>query len=68
MNTVEAGTNGTLVGWKEIAEFLGVSVSTARRWTRTLDVPAYRLAGQVRASSVDLDKWVRDRRRRVGGR
>jgi excisionase family DNA binding protein len=67
MNKAEAGINGILVGWKEIAAFLGVSVSTARRWTRTLGVPAYRLAGQVRASRADLDEWTRERRRGVGG-
>jgi excisionase family DNA binding protein len=61
------GRNGeTIVGWKAIADMLGVSTSTARRWTRELGLPAYKLGGQVRVSRVELDKWVRERRRGVG--
>jgi excisionase family DNA binding protein len=52
-----------LVGWKAIATALGVSTSTARRWTRDLGLPAYRLGGQVRASRLELYTWVRERRR-----
>ncbi len=57
----------TLVGWKAVAAALGVSTSTARRWTRELSLPAYKLGGQVRTSRADLDKWIRERRRGVGG-
>ena len=52
----------TLVGWKAIAGALGVSTSTARRWTRELGLPAYKLGGQVRASRLELDRWIRERR------
>jgi len=58
----------TLVGWKAIAAALGVSTSTARRWTRELGLPAYKLGGQVRVSRAELERWVRERRRGVGGR
>jgi excisionase family DNA binding protein len=57
----------TLVGWKAIATALGVSTSTARRWTRELALPAYKLGGQVRASRLELERWIRERRRGVGG-
>lgn len=55
-----------IVGWKAIADVLGVSTSTVRRWTRDLGLPAYKLGGQVRVSRAELDKWVRERRRGVG--
>ncbi len=56
-----------LIGWKAVAAALGVSTSTARRWTRELGLPAYKLGGQVRASRAELERWTRERRRRVGG-
>ena len=52
----------TLVGWKAIAGALGVSTSTARRWTREIGLPAYKLGGQVRVSRLELDRWIRERR------
>jgi excisionase family DNA binding protein len=58
----------TLLGWKAIAEALGVSASTARRWTRELGLPAFKLGGQVRASCGELERWARERRRGVGAR
>jgi excisionase family DNA binding protein len=63
----DARHDDTLVGWKAIATALGVSTSTARRWTREIALPAYKLGGQVRASRAELDKWIRERRRGVGG-
>ena len=57
----------TIVGWKAIAGVLGVSTSTARRWTRELGLPAYKLGGQARVNRADLDKWIRERRRGIGG-
>ncbi len=62
-----ADYDDTLVGWKAIAAALGVSTSTARRWTREIALPAYKLGGQVRASRADLERWIRERRRAVGG-
>lgn len=61
----DAQYDDTLVGWKAIAAALGVSTSTARRWTRELELPAYKLGGQVRASRADLERWVRERRKIV---
>lgn len=62
-----AREDDALIGWKAVAAALGVSTSTVRRWTRELELPAYKLGGQVRASRLELDKWARERRRRVGG-
>ncbi len=62
-----AREDDALIGWKAVAAALGVSTSTVRRWTRELELPAYKLGGQVRSSRAELDKWVRERRRRVGG-
>jgi excisionase family DNA binding protein len=59
---------GILIGWKAIGEALGVSASTARRWTRELGLPTFKLGGQVRVGCSDLERWVRERRRGVGAR
>ncbi len=47
-----------LVGWKAIAEYLGVSTSTARRYKRDNDLPAYKVVGYYRATQEDLREWV----------
>ena len=52
-----------LVGWKAIAEYLRVSLETARRWAKLERLPVYRLMGGVRADVGELGKWVRERRR-----
>ena len=54
-----------LVGWKAIAEYLRVSVETARRWAKVGGLPVYRFMGGVRANEGELGKWVRERRRRL---
>ena len=54
-----------VVGWKAIAEYLSVSVETARRWAKIEKLPVYRLMGDVRANEGELGKWVRERRRRL---
>jgi excisionase family DNA binding protein len=61
-----ARDDDALIGWKAVAAALGVSTSTARRWTRELGLPAYKLGGQVRASRLELERWARERRRGVG--
>jgi PAS domain S-box-containing protein len=47
-----------LIGWKEIAEYLGCSVATAIRRERD-GLPVFRSGGQVRAFHSDIDKWLK---------
>lgn len=47
-----------LVGWKEIAAYLGCSVATAARRERD-GLPVFRSGGQIRAFPGDLDKWLK---------
>lgn len=49
-----------LDSWKEIADFLGVSVRTAHRWKDSSRMPVHRTpAGHVWADSSDLESWRR---------
>jgi hypothetical protein len=59
-NNAPAGR--TLDSWKEIADFLGVSVRTAHRWEETARMPVRRTpAGHVWAVAEDLERWRRPR-------
>jgi hypothetical protein len=47
-----------LVGWKEIAAYLGVCERTAKSYEKD-GLPVYRRAGRlVRALKSELDKWT----------
>lgn len=51
---------GTLDSWKEIADFLGVSVRTALRWKERAGMPVHRAAtGHVFARADELERWRR---------
>ena len=48
-----------LVGWREIAEYLRVSVDTAQRWNRRAQLPVDRVVGRrVRTSTGLIDRWI----------
>ena len=50
-----------LVGWKEVAEYLGTSPRTAQRWEQEKSLPVHRVPGSnghsVFAESDELDRW-----------
>jgi excisionase family DNA binding protein len=49
-----------LTSWKEIADYLGVTVRTAQRWEKERKLPVWRPPGgrgQVSASITDLQNW-----------
>jgi|GEM_PF-2521459 len=51
-----------LVGKKAVANALGVSVSTLKRYLKRYpDFPAYRRGGTVYVSPVALAAWVEDK-------
>ena len=53
---------GVVIGWRDIAQYLGVSVATARRWQLDLGLPiANRGSGaqfRVYTSKSLIDKWI----------
>ncbi len=59
---VSRTSEGTLEGWKEIADHLQRTVQTARRWERTEGLPVHRHQHQARASVYayrsELDAWI----------
>lgn len=49
-----------LTSWKEIAEYLGVSLRTAQSWEREKGLPVQRMSGEkgrVVADPAELDRW-----------
>lgn len=56
-----ATERGVLSSWKEIADYLGVSVRTAQHWERHKGLPVRRLPGEksrVAAYPAELDRWL----------
>ena len=51
--------SSVISGWKEIARYLGVSVSTARRWNQEHGLPVMITPGSMGYTTVSLiDQWV----------
>lgn len=48
-----------LVGWKEIAKYIGYSVGTAKKYHYDYRMPVLRKFGKVRADRDELDKFFR---------
>jgi excisionase family DNA binding protein len=48
---------------QSIAEMLDVSVKTVRRWIDRGDLPAHKLGNQWRVSSLDLEVFLKLRRK-----
>lgn len=47
-----------LLGWKEVAYYLGCSVATAARREKD-GLPVFRTGGQLRAFEDDIDNWLK---------
>lgn len=61
MEPMEDASCRLLAGWKAIAQHLGVSVVTAKRWRRA-GLPVHTPAGRsVLAFTVEINNWVRVR-------
>ena len=62
MSGKEATGTDTLVGWKQIANYLGKGVRTVQRYERALGLPVHRPAGKsaaaVFANKRELDHWI----------
>ena len=62
MSGKEATGTDILVGWKQIASYLGKGVRTVQRYERALGLPLHRPAGKsaaaVFANKSELDHWI----------
>jgi hypothetical protein len=62
MSTGPCGENRELKTWKEVAQYLRISVRTAQNWERELGLPVHRIGTAekppVRAWTHELDKWA----------
>lgn len=49
-----------ILGWKQIADYLNVSVPTATRWAirASCPLPVCNYGGQKAAYREDLDSWI----------
>lgn len=66
---MESRSDRTLQGWKEIADYLGMSVSRAKRLGtsgRRDRMPVYSFHGRVYAKPTALDRWRTDSSVAVG--
>ena len=52
-------TEGWLYGWKAICEYLGCSVSTAKRYHYHFAMPVYRSIGKPSSLRWEIDEWKR---------
>lgn len=61
-NAESAAPAPRLVGWKDIATYLGKSERTVKRWGRDRNLPVHRVPGGASASvyayPAELDKWL----------
>ncbi len=57
-----AGRGTRLVGWKDIAAYLGKTDRTVKRWGRDRGLPVHRVPGTAKTSvyaySNELDRWL----------
>ncbi len=61
----EQDAHRRLESWKEIADYLGISVRTAHRWEEGNSMPLHRSpSGRVYATSAELNRWRESARRR----
>lgn len=59
-------TDGWLTGWKRIAEYMGVSVVTARRWYYKRGLPVKVSDLSVIAFKHELEAWAQGYTSRMG--
>jgi len=48
----------TLTGWKALAQYLGVSIDTLRRWKAEAGLPVHKRGGYVFAFPEEIDAWI----------
>lgn len=51
-----------LIGIKEIAEYLGVTVNTMYAWVHCQQIPFYKVGRLVKFKKQDIDRWLEERK------
>lgn len=54
----ENHTRGVLYGWKEIANYIGCTTPTARRYAKRKQLPVKKIGSRVMISRIMVEKWV----------
>ena len=62
VNAGQVESTGRLFTIRDIAEFVGVSLMTVRRWIDSGELKIHRLGRLVRISQRDLDRFLASRR------
>ena len=53
------------IGWKDIADMMGVSTKTARRWHRIHKVPVRFVGRKATLNNIEYFKWQRSRQQTI---
>ena len=48
------------VNIEDVAEYLSISLDTARTWTRSGKLPAYKVGKRYKYKLSEIDSWVRE--------
>jgi len=56
---VEMNINEPWASTKEIAEHLGVTMETVRKWIKVGSIPCFRVGKLWKFKKSDIDKWVK---------
>ncbi len=54
---------GVIWGWRQVAEYLGVSEATAKRWHRTRPMPLVQYGSTWATTKSALESWILSRGR-----
>ncbi len=57
----DLAVRGVLWGWAQIARYLGVSITTAKRWHRVRPLPVVRYGATLAVPKTALDRWFLER-------
>ena len=52
-----------LIGWKAIAGYFNIALSTVKDWPQRYGLPVYKVGGQVRADVDAIERWKKNRQR-----
>lgn len=50
------------IGIQELAEYLDISINTARTWVWQRQIPYHKLGRLVKFDIIELNEWLKDRK------
>ena len=51
-------TEGWLTGWKAIAQYIGKSIKTAKKYHFVYSMPVRKVTNRVEALPYEIDQWL----------